>query len=266
MKEQKELLQKEIQVFDNVELGLKMRTISNEDGSISVNAEDTAIGFGWAREKNGKIYPKWDRMNGYIKEMGFSPLVGKDDFIPESLFYMLGMKAKNETAMNFQKWLAMDVIPSIRKYGAYISDNEEQVDADYVKFARGNITNTFMECPMENIKELYKQAMGFYSKRENKLDMYTETGKKRKGKKFRSDKKLTEAESKLEVTETIIKALDNRAKQISGSDFAEGLQKTIRYIEDNGKIIKDLIKSGKMSGKTREIKRLKEELEKQNKK
>ncbi len=35
---------------------------------------------------------------------------------------MLGMKAKNETALKFQKWLSLDVIPSIRKTGAYITN------------------------------------------------------------------------------------------------------------------------------------------------
>lgn len=112
-----------ILMFKNGDLDLEMRTILNEDGSISVNAEDTAIGFGWMQEKNGKTYVKWERINGYCKEFGFSPLVGKDDYIPESLFYMLGMKASNERAQKFQKWLAMEVIPSIRKHGIYATDN-----------------------------------------------------------------------------------------------------------------------------------------------
>ena len=41
----------EIKAFENEELGLSVRTVLNEDGSISVNAEDTAIGFGWVQEK-----------------------------------------------------------------------------------------------------------------------------------------------------------------------------------------------------------------------
>lgn len=112
----------EIQVFTNDNLQLKIRAIKNEDGSISINAEDTAIGFGWYQEKNGVKYPKWERINGFINELGFSPLVGKDDYIPESVFYLLGMKAKNETALRFQNWLAIDVIPSIRKHGMYATE------------------------------------------------------------------------------------------------------------------------------------------------
>lgn len=116
--------EKRNEVFTNEQLGTSVRTINFEDGSIGINAEDTAIGFGWYQEKNNKIYPKWERMNGFILEMGFSPLVGKDDYIPESLFYMLGMKAKNEAALKFQKWLATDVIPTIRKHGAYLTDTK----------------------------------------------------------------------------------------------------------------------------------------------
>lgn len=108
-----------LEVFENRELDLQVRTILNPDGSISVNAEDTAIGFGWTQEKNGKTYVKWERMNGFCKEFGFSPQVGKDDYLPESLFYRLGMKANNVVAEKFQNWLAMEVIPSIRKTGRY---------------------------------------------------------------------------------------------------------------------------------------------------
>lgn len=113
----------DLQVFKNEELGLQVRTLPNPDGSISINAEDTAIGFGWCRteNKNGKEYTSimWTRMNGYCKELGFAHSCAKEDYIPESLFYRLGMKANNAVAEKFQNWLALDVIPSIRKTGSY---------------------------------------------------------------------------------------------------------------------------------------------------
>lgn len=113
----------ELQVFNNKELELQVRTIMNPDGSISVSAEDTAIGFGWTQTqtKNGKQYTsiRWETLNGYCKEFGFPNLLGKEDYIPESLFYRLGMKANNTVADKFQNWIAMDVIPSLRKTGSY---------------------------------------------------------------------------------------------------------------------------------------------------
>ena len=111
-----------VQLFINEELELEVRAIKNEDRSISLNAEDTAIGFGWYQIKNNKKYPKWERINGFISEFGNSPLVGKDDYIPESLFYLLGMKANKDVAKKFQMWLATEVLPSMRKYGMYATD------------------------------------------------------------------------------------------------------------------------------------------------
>lgn len=109
----------EIKAFENEELGLSVRTVLNEDGSISVNAEDTAIGFGWVQEKKGKIYPRWETLNGFCLDLGFPNKLGKDDFIPESLYYLLGMKANNERAQKYQRWLAMEVLPTLRKTGSY---------------------------------------------------------------------------------------------------------------------------------------------------
>lgn len=119
-----------IQIFNNKELGVDVRTIVNQDGSISINAEDTAIGFGWRRIKNNKTYVMWDRVNTFIDELNFPHKCGKDDYIPESLFYMLGMKASNNIAQQFQKWLAIDVIPSIRKTGGYLGTDETMTDEE----------------------------------------------------------------------------------------------------------------------------------------
>lgn len=113
----------EIKIFENNELGFKVRTLLNPDGSISVNAEDTAIGYGWTKTetKNGKVYTtiRWERINGFSAECGFAHEWSKDDYIPESLFYMLGFKAGNDRALKYQQWLAMEVLPSLRRTGSY---------------------------------------------------------------------------------------------------------------------------------------------------
>lgn len=118
-----------IQLFNNDNLKLKVRAIKNEDGSISVSAEDTARGYGWIQYKNNKEYIKWERMNGYISSWGNSPQVGKGDYIPESMFYLLGMKANNDIAKDFQVWMATDVIPSIRATGKYVESENSLVKA-----------------------------------------------------------------------------------------------------------------------------------------
>ncbi len=125
-----------LKIFENKELMIKARAIVNDDGSISVSAEDTAIGFGWTQEKNGKMYVRWETFNGYCEEIGFSQNVGKDDYIPESLFYRLGMKASNSRADKFQNWLAMEVIPQLRMTGTYSINRKSGIEqsAFMVKF------------------------------------------------------------------------------------------------------------------------------------
>lgn len=154
----------EIMEFVNDNNGMSVRTILNPDGSVSMNAEDTAVGFGWTRIKHGKEYVKWDRLNSYIKDIGFSPQVGKDDFIPETLFYLLGMKASNDKAKEFQMWLAKDVIPSIRKHGAFIADSPN-VDIDYVKneikFSTKCTIKTFRNADVSEIKSLYSEFKSY---------------------------------------------------------------------------------------------------------
>lgn len=153
-------MKNEIQEFINEELGFKVRCVENEDGSISMNAEDTAIGFGLVQMKKGKTYARLERVNGFIEDLGFPLVVGKKDFIPESLFYLLGMKASNDTARKFQMWLAVEVIPSIRKHGAFIADSEN-VDEAYVlnelRFSQKRTIKTFAGASAEELKRLYDE-------------------------------------------------------------------------------------------------------------
>lgn len=90
-----------------------------KDGSAWLNAENVARGWGFTQTKNGVEYVKWERVNGYLKEFGFSPQVGKGDFLPENMVYRLGFKASNEVAQAFQAKLADEILPAIRKTGSY---------------------------------------------------------------------------------------------------------------------------------------------------
>lgn len=115
----------EVIEFDNV------KGFVDENGTVWINAEDVARGFGFTRvATSGNVVVRWERVNRYLKEFGFvptcghgnSPQVGKDDFIPENMVYRLGFKASNEAAQKFQAKLADEILPSIRKHGAYMTN------------------------------------------------------------------------------------------------------------------------------------------------
>lgn len=124
------------------------------DGTAYLKLDTVARGLGFTQEKGGVEYVKWERVIGYLKELGFSPEVGKDDFIPENIFYRLAMKAKNEAAESFQAKIADEVIPTIRKTGGYnpkpMSPTEmfamqAQINLDYekkFKTLEGKLENT----------------------------------------------------------------------------------------------------------------------------
>lgn len=92
-----------------------------EDGVAYLSLEDVARGLGFVDTSKGTEYVRWNTVRQYLKEINFSQEVAKDDFIPENIFYRLAMKAKNETAEKFQALVADEIIPSIRKHGAYMT-------------------------------------------------------------------------------------------------------------------------------------------------
>lgn len=95
--------------------------LDKETGTAYLNAEDVARGFGFTQEKNGVEYVRWETVNGYLHGFGFSQHVGKTDFLLENMVYRLGFKASNEAAQKFQAVLADEVLPAIRKHGAYMT-------------------------------------------------------------------------------------------------------------------------------------------------
>ena len=68
-----------VKVFSSASFG-EVRTIVNDDGSISLNAEDVVKGLGWITvAKSGNETIRWSRVNAYCKELGFEDVITKDD-------------------------------------------------------------------------------------------------------------------------------------------------------------------------------------------
>lgn len=92
-----------------------------KDGTVYLKLETVARGLGFTEVKDGKEYVMWRRVDTYLGNLGFGTSAERPDFIPENIFYRLAMKAKNEAAEAFQAKIADEVIPSIRKTGAYMT-------------------------------------------------------------------------------------------------------------------------------------------------
>ena len=80
-----------------------------QDGTAYLKLEDVARGLGFTQTKNGLEYIRWDRVESYLADFGFPHKWGKDDFIPENVFYRLAMKANNPVAEKFQALVADEI-------------------------------------------------------------------------------------------------------------------------------------------------------------
>lgn len=136
-------MENQIQVFQNSKFG-EVHGYLDNDGTAYLNAEDVARGLGFVMVRKERVTTsgdnytavRWERVNSYLQEFGYSHKVGKGDFLPENMVYRLAMKANNETARDFQAWLADDVVPSIRRTGSYFLKPTSKKDiATYKKIA-----------------------------------------------------------------------------------------------------------------------------------
>ena len=103
------------------------------EGVPHLKLADVAIGLGFVKTdiKNGVEYTtvRWARVREYLSDVNFRPLLGesrsdadlKECYIPEPIFYLLAMKATNPVARAFQNKVAFEILPSIRKHGAYMT-------------------------------------------------------------------------------------------------------------------------------------------------
>lgn len=92
------------------------------DGTAYLRLEDVARGLGFTKKADsGNEVVNWTRVRQYLADLGVVQKCTTGDYIPENVFYRLAMKAKNETAEKFQALVADEIIPSIRKTGAYMA-------------------------------------------------------------------------------------------------------------------------------------------------
>lgn len=163
-------------------------------GTAHLNAEDVARGLGFVdyQEKDSatsgrKTYEviRWARINGYLRDLDCLGEGDADikagDYIPENWFYLLAMKASNETAKAFQKTVADEILPTLRRTGTYsikpkaptpvadiISDvgaTADTIQAMFVGVKRGialsqaiDIVGSYKNFSLESLKQLLPAA------------------------------------------------------------------------------------------------------------
>jgi prophage antirepressor-like protein len=131
----------ELRIFENVEFG-KVRTIEI-DGKPYFVANDVARALGYTNPSKATN----DHCKNAVMSRGNDSLGREQEFkfIPEGDIYRLIIRSNLPAAERFERWIFDDVIPSIRKNGGYIANQEnltpEQIVANALVIAQKIISD-----------------------------------------------------------------------------------------------------------------------------
>ncbi|MED5052665.1 phage antirepressor KilAC domain-containing protein [Anoxybacillus rupiensis] len=135
-----------IQLFNHEVFG-KIRVMLLNDEPI-FNLYDVAFSLGYTRENGiGVLYIRKDKLINICESLGIKgvtqgvtgiPISKETDFestyISEGDLYDLTLESKTKNAKGFRKWITHEVIPTIRKTGGYVSNDELFINT-YLPFA-----------------------------------------------------------------------------------------------------------------------------------
>ena len=116
----------EIQNFRNAEFG-SLRVIQNEKGEMMFCLADVckALGIGNSRDVKNRLdsdgVDSIDVVTNTVNQYGECSKRYKMTFIGEPNLYRCIFQSKKEGAKRFQDWVFGEVLPSIRKTGAYLT-------------------------------------------------------------------------------------------------------------------------------------------------
>lgn len=153
----------EIKIFENAEFG-KIRTVF-DDGTIYFVGKDVAEILGYSETA------KAIRSHVDLDDRGMAALDtpgGKQKMttINESGLYSLILSSKLPTAKKFKRWVTSEILPSIRKTGGYVNNDDMFI-------------NTYLPFADETTKLLFKNTLNVINN-QNKLISHQKNEIKRK--------------------------------------------------------------------------------------
>ncbi|PHC14344.1 BRO family protein [Bacillus toyonensis] len=126
----------QLQVFNNEEFGQVRTVIQGED--VWFVAKDVCDAL-----EHSQVSKAVERLDEEEKLMGTLFLSGQNRktwLINESGLYSLIMTSRKEEAKQFKKWVTSEVLPSIRKHGAYMTDQVLEQAVTNPEFMIGILT------------------------------------------------------------------------------------------------------------------------------
>lgn len=131
-----------LKIFKNEEFGQLSVIVKNNKEYIEAIEVATILGYSNPRDainrhcdKDGVVFSDVGVVTGFRKDNSKAFQVVTKKFIDEGNLYRLIIKSKLPSAKRFEKWIMDEVLPSLRKHGAYMSEeviNKTLDDPDFI--------------------------------------------------------------------------------------------------------------------------------------
>lgn len=194
----------EIQIFNNIEFG-EIRTVEINDKPYFV-ANDIAKALGYKRVADAvTAHCKGSVKHRYLTEGGEQEI----KVIPEGDVYRLIARSKLPQAEKFEKWVFDEVLPSIRKHGAYMTPQK-------------------IEEVLLNPDTIIKLATDLKAEREHRMALET---------KIEQDKPKTIFADAVSSSKTSI-LIGDMAKLLRQNGIEIGQKRLFDWLRNNGYLIK----------------------------
>lgn len=241
-----------IKQFEDVEVNF----ITNDNNEVLFELYSTGMALGQVKKNGvGKLYPRKERINKTLENADIKPCVHDGHkYLTEEMLYDFMLEARTDKCKEFRKWVTSEVLPSIRKYGAYIDSNEESVDQNYIKYSYGQLKETFTKCHIEELREEYDNCVQWYKNEKFRLP-YANNSKRRKGSKHTITETREIVMSKISV---VLESRSLELKELGKFGLASEIDDVIKIIKDNIGELNNRVNSGKLAGATKKIKKLEE--------
>ena len=228
--------------------GRKLDYIIGEDGEPLFELYNVGMMLGYARENSvGTEYARKNRIDKVIKNADIKPCDHcGHKYLTEEMVYDFMLEAHTEPCKRFKKWLSKEVLPSIRKHGAYIGENaDENYVNNEIRFGNKTTIKTFANADPAVVNKLYDEFKEYIdTEYKNNTDV-------RKSRYSSVEKGLN-------------RLLENMGTNAENIGMCYNIQVLIKKVLSDIKTLGNRINGGKRAGLTRANKKLKNELDEAN--
>ena len=130
-----------IKIFENEEFG-SLRTLTDEHGRIMFCGKDVASALGYSNTKDAiRRHCRWGVKHDLPHPQSPARTI-EMVFIPEGDVYRLISHSRLPSAEKFESWIFDEVLPTIRRTGGYVANEDMFVD-NYLPFLDDAYRNLF---------------------------------------------------------------------------------------------------------------------------